>query len=109
MPRRSERRKNIKDTPGGGSGGTNGSNGSSGNKAQGNGKGKSGSNDAGSPGVRSLRPRPGKPRVPNGNKVGREKASRNGGKKGKSPKKDSTSYVSPSGEEYRPGGESVGV
>lgn len=107
MPRRSERRKNLKDTPGGGGGsGTNGSNGSSGNK--GNGKGKGGSSESGSPGVRSLRPRPGKPKVPNGNKAGRDKASRNGGKKGKSPKKDSTSYVSPSGEEYRPGGESGG-
>lgn len=105
MPRRSERRKTQKDAPVSGAGSSSGSNGSSVNK--GNGKGKSGTNDSGSPGVRSLRPRPGKPKAPNGAKAGKEKVNRNGQKK-KSPKKDSSSYISSTGEEYRPGGEWAG-
>ncbi len=103
MPRRSERRRTQKDAPVSGAGGSSSSNGSS-SANKGNGKGKSGTNDSGSPGVRSLRPRPGKPKTPNGAKAGKEKVNRNGQKK-KSPKKDSSSYVSPNGEEYRPGGE----
>ena len=104
-PRRSERRKTQKDSSGSAAGTNSGSNGSSGGN-KGSGKGKNGSNDSGSPGVRSLRPRPGKPKAPNGAKAGRgEKANRNGSKKKSSPKKDSSSYVSPSGEEYKPGGE----